>query len=158
MSFVQSSSLMTKDQPMWLLMIIMSHKDMKSWGYIYVEECKKSCIKFFLILFLVEIMHVKLLKWSKKSFDMLFKLLKDTFPNGTGIPTSYYGNTIMLLWAQNMSLFVFENLIVLCFCTNVQYVKKVDGKSEILRVRSGPSSRMIILKKNSCNYMRKTSM
>ena len=47
--------------------------------------------KFSTLTFLVKLMHIKVLnRWTNKSFDMLFELLKDAFLNDTKIPSSYY--------------------------------------------------------------------
>ena len=40
---------------------------------------------------LMRLMHIKVLNnWSNKSFDMLLDLLKDVFPVGSYIPSSFY--------------------------------------------------------------------
>lgn len=64
----------------------------------YVEECRErkrelylGCTNFFRLTFFVKIMHIMILnKRSNKFFDMLLKLLKNLFFDGTGIPTLYY--------------------------------------------------------------------
>lgn len=50
-----------------------------------------GCTKFSSLMFLVKLMHIKVLNgWTNKSFDMLLELLKEAFPIGTSIPSSFY--------------------------------------------------------------------
>ena len=45
------------------------------------------CLEFSSLNFLVKLMYIKVLNgWSNKSFDLLFELLKVSFPMGTTIP------------------------------------------------------------------------
>ncbi|XP_024023057.1 uncharacterized protein LOC112092090 [Morus notabilis] len=55
------------------------------------RELYKGCTKFSALTFLVKLLHIKVLnQWSNKSFDMLLKLLREAFPEGSRIPKSYY--------------------------------------------------------------------
>ncbi|XP_024028761.1 uncharacterized protein LOC112093797 [Morus notabilis] len=55
------------------------------------RELYKGCTKFSTLTFLVKLLHIKVLnQWSNKSFDMLLKLLREAFPEGSRIPKSYY--------------------------------------------------------------------
>lgn len=55
------------------------------------EELYSWCTKISALLFLVKTMHIKVMNhWNNKSFDMLLELRKESLPNSTKIPKSYY--------------------------------------------------------------------
>lgn len=50
-----------------------------------------GCTKFSKLSFLIKLLHLKCRHgWSNKSFSMLLQLLKDAFPEGETMPSSYY--------------------------------------------------------------------
>ena len=55
------------------------------------KDLYPGCSKYSLLLFVVKLLHLKVLnKWSNKSVTMLLELLKDSFPEGNLLPSSYY--------------------------------------------------------------------
>ena len=50
-----------------------------------------GCTNFSSLNILVKLMHLKVLhKWTNKSFDFLFKLLKEALPKDNKLPVSHY--------------------------------------------------------------------
>ena len=51
---------------------------------------------------MVKLLHLKVYnKWSNKSFDMLFSLLREVLPNGQSLPKSYYvANRFLWNWGM----------------------------------------------------------
>ena len=55
------------------------------------HELYPRCKKFTKLSFIIRLFHMKCLNgWSNKSFTMLLELLKETFPEGETLPSSYY--------------------------------------------------------------------
>ncbi|CAH9113242.1 unnamed protein product [Cuscuta europaea] len=54
-------------------------------------ELYPGCTKVSSLIFLVKLMHLKVLyKWPNECMDSVLKLLKDVLPNGSKLPTSHY--------------------------------------------------------------------
>jgi len=55
------------------------------------EQLYPGCLKFSKIFFFIYLFYIKYMNgWSGKSFTMLLRLLNDAFPEGNGLPFSYY--------------------------------------------------------------------
>ncbi|XP_020242947.1 uncharacterized protein LOC109821169 [Asparagus officinalis] len=71
------------------------------YDYLFNEaqrELYLGCTKFSTLSFIIKLMHIKIDgRWSNKSFKNLLKLLNDSYPKGTSIPTSNYEAKNMLL-------------------------------------------------------------
>ena len=67
---------------------------MDKFGEMFIYARKNlypGCRRYSLLLFVVKLLHLKVLnKWSNKSVTMLLELLKDSFPDGNLLPSSYY--------------------------------------------------------------------
>ncbi|XP_062080241.1 uncharacterized protein LOC133784996 [Humulus lupulus] len=67
---------------------------------LFVEAEKElyfGCTTFSILTFIVNIMHIKVMRgWSNKSFDLLLDLLSKAFPKDNKIPRSYYDAKKML--------------------------------------------------------------
>ena len=66
----------------------------KKYDELFVDmetELYSRCQKFSSLNFLVKLMYLKVLnKWTNRSFDMLLKLLQETFIEGCKLPDSHY--------------------------------------------------------------------
>ncbi|KAL6650301.1 hypothetical protein ACP70R_009226 [Stipagrostis hirtigluma subsp. patula] len=61
------------------------------------RELYPGCKSHSVLSFVLKLVHLKdLNRWSNKSFEMLLKLLKEAFPTGESIPTTYYEAKKML--------------------------------------------------------------
>ena len=56
-----------------------------------------GCYKFSSLNFLAKLMHLKVLnKWTNRSVDILLKLLKEAFLEGSKLPDSYYAAEVIV--------------------------------------------------------------
>ncbi|XP_020081003.1 uncharacterized protein LOC109704650 isoform X2 [Ananas comosus] len=119
------------------------------------QELYPGCKTFSKISFILRLFHLKCLNgWSGKSFTMLLQLLKDSFPEGTSLPSSYYEakklikdlglgyekihvcpNDCMLYWGETMD----QEYCNVCGSSRWTMNKDDDDGSDDLRRKKKPA-------------------